>query len=220
MKPKALAAALSLSFFLILLLGCNISITLQESSPSQSSAPSSLADQSSQVSDASFEENMSKSQPKSSEHSSSDISSLPPEKRLENQTRAMDFCNAETLWGCIAGWWWIPGDDHYITYGHRGNEYTFFTGMWDSEPGRGDGTLREIQFASEIEVRLIIDYPDQPANELGGGYDAVTQTVLIDIRNLEQDGMVPMKIDQEEFKDYAYVGKTYEEAYTNAHSTP
>lgn len=113
---------------------------------------------------------------------------------------AMD---AATLWQVILGYW-TNADNNFVCFLlDQAAAPVFNTGGWQSELGRNNATIDNVEVLSDYEYRITVHYPAQAENMLNGPYDELIADIYLDLKDY-QNNIIYVKLPAGDYTKYEF----------------
>ena len=106
--------------------------------------------------------------------------------------------------------YWISEPDHFVGFASEGDAQLFEYGLLQTEYGFG-GEITDAVAAGQYQATLTVHFPAVPANVMNNGYPEKTETVYLDLSDLVQDGKLHVKIGDDEWRTYTFLGDALEQ---------
>ena len=152
--------------------------------------------------------------------SSGDVS-LPEPGRSETVPPATsgEPASAEELWQKLAGCWTAADERFaYFTCGDDGP--TFWSGQWETPiPYRREAAKVSASLTDLGDGLYTVEITYPPASEAADAQELrpISYTLTLDLSGLERDGKISIQAPEDQLRQYAWGGASYDDAYDSVH---
>jgi len=134
---------------------------------------------------------------------------------LENWDNLSDYEQIESYFTTVKGYW-ISGN-LFFTFINKDDQHFIEYGLYGASYGE-TGEIKDAKITGTNAFCLTVFIPATPANEMDNARPERTETICIDVSNLENENRLNVKFDNnsiggKEWHTYEYGGTSIEEAY-------
>lgn len=147
------------------------------------------------------------------------VSQQPLEMPSSSTGQIIYMPDVSVIWEKLAGCWVADGERFaYFTYAD--GEPAFWSGMWE-EPipfGRGAGTAASPADLGNGLYTISLTYPPI-SGEASDSQDLrpLVYSLALDVSDLELSGKISIKVPDDQWRQYAWGGVSYDDAYDSSH---